>query len=488
MSLPTCCVVGSGISGLSAAFTLHHSGKFESITILEREETLGMDSQSVNTIIRGKEIRLDTPPRAFSEGFYPNLMSMYELAGIEIEPFDWAWSVSTLDAPRAMLKMGGRTVLGFRVPETNGAGAWQSIFSKNTRTLIWDTIRFHRVMKSIVAGTDPASAALCTGDFLTLGQYSDTFIYDALLPILSMVCTCTYTSCMEYPMELVAGYFTKSSSSGQYHSRHGSQDVVKKLSAGCTVKTGCPVRGIWHADPDRGRPRACVEWTERDGSKREAMFDKVIVASQAHTALRLVSDLSPEQVDALSSFPFEYTTVSVHRDPKLMPTDKRDWLPMNVILPKKSERRRESMFTMWCSAASQHWEDKTELAPLFQTWNPIVDPQPSLEMKRIIFERPVVKLDTLEAMKKLKKLQGKGGIYFCGAYALRAIPLQENGTACARMVAEIMGIDCPWKHITNRREEKRRVEEIRRAKRMVMMTTVLIGSMLVWARGRMTRT
>ena len=116
--------------------------------------------------------------------------------------------------------------------------------------------------------------------------------------------------------------------------------------------------------------------------------------------------------------------MSVHRDPALMPTDRRDWLPMNVVLPPKEDRRRESMFTMWCSAASKHWEDRTELAPLFQTWNPILSPKPELEMKRIVFERPVVKLSTLNAMKQLEGLQGRGGIYFCGAYALRAMPLQ----------------------------------------------------------------
>ena len=205
---PTACVVGSGIAGLIAAFLLKHSDRFSSVTIFEREKMLGMNSQSVNTTIRGEEVRLDTPPRAFSEGFYPNLMSMYTLANIEIEPFSWAWSVSTLNEPRAMLKMGGRTIMGFRVPETNGA-IWKSLFDSKTRSIVSDTIRFHKVMLLIAKGTDVESGALSTGDFLKQGGYSDVFIYDALLPILSMVCTCTYQACMDYPMELVAGYFTK---------------------------------------------------------------------------------------------------------------------------------------------------------------------------------------------------------------------------------------------------------------------------------------
>ena len=480
-SLPNCCIVGSGIAGLSAAFLAKQSGKFGSVTIFERELILGMDAHSVNTTIRGEEIRLDTPPRAFSAGFYPNLMSMYELAGIEIEPFSWAWSVSALDEPRAMLKMGGQSLFGFRIPETNGA-TWKSLFSSQTRAIISDTLRFHRAMKQIMDGTDRNSGLLSTGEFLTQGAYSDVFIYEALLPILSMVCTCTYKSCLEYPMELVADYFTKNSSSGQYHSRYGSSDVVQKLSSGCQIRTGCPVLGIWHSNPERGETKAKVRWIEQDGTEQEALFDAVIVASQAHTALRLVSDLSPEETDVLSRFSFEYTTVSVHRDPKLMPTDRRDWLPMNVILPRKGDRRRESMFTMWCSAASKHWEDKTELAPLFQTWNPILDPSPNLEMKRIVFERPVVKLATLKAMEQLEQMQGRGGIYFCGAYALRAIPLQENGTACARLVGEKMGITCPWTHLTEVREDRTRKIETTRRKRVVMGITFGVLLCLIWLR------
>ena len=311
------------------------------LLFFEREKILGMDSQSVNTMIRGEEVRLDTPPRAFSEGFYPNLMSMYQLAGVEIEPFSWAWSVSTIGEKRAFLKMSGSTFMGFRIPQTNGT-IWQSLFDSRTHNIIGDTLRFHREMKNIVNGKDVDLSKLTVGEFLKLGNYTDAFIYDALLPILSMICTCTYKSCKEYPIELAAGYFTRNSSYGQYHSKNGSQDVVRKLSAGCEIKTDVPVLGIWHGSASR---RARVKYKENNQVIEEE-FDVVVIASQAHTALNLISDITDEEREALSTFGFEYSTVSIHRDPALMPTDKRDWLPMNVILPKEKD---QTMFTMWCT-------------------------------------------------------------------------------------------------------------------------------------------
>lgn len=468
--LPTCCVVGSGISGLSAAFTLQHSGRFSKVVIFEREPILGMDSQSVNTLIRGVEIRLDTPPRAFSEGFYPNLMSMYQLANIDIEPFNWAWSVSTLGAPRAFLKLGGASVFGFRVPETNGA-IWKSLFSTKTHNIVFDTLRFHQKMNEIVRGEDQEALQQTVGEFLLAGKYSDHFVLDALLPILSMVCTCTYKACYEYPIELAAGYFTRNSSAGQYHSKHGSSDVVQKLSAGCIVKTQVPVLGIWHST---SVSKARVKYQENN-KELEEEFDVVVIASQAHTAIKLLADITRNEQRALSSFGFEKSTVSIHRDPALMPTDRRDWLPMNVILPQNKE---ETMFTMWCSAASKHWEDKTQLAPLFQTWNPIIFPRSELEEKRITFERPVVTMNTLQGMKELDALQGNNGIYFCGAYALRAIPLQENGVACARLIAEKMGIACPWAEITRERVQQRNHKNITQTRRSWMVGSLLVYYMI----------
>ena len=59
-------VIGSGIAGLSAAFILSQR-KDSHVTLFEREATLGMDSQSVDTVLNGSPFRLDTPSRPPSE-------------------------------------------------------------------------------------------------------------------------------------------------------------------------------------------------------------------------------------------------------------------------------------------------------------------------------------------------------------------------------------------------------------------------------------
>ena len=140
----------------------------------------------------------------------------------------------------------------------------------------------------------------------------------------------------------------------------------------------------------KGKERPSTTYNEEEGGRKdtgtmdvEEMFDHVIVASQAHTALQLVTDLTLEESNALATFSYESSEVSVHRDSHLfMPHDQRDWTAMNIVLPRD---RSKTQFTMYVAAASEAWkeeekaegEEKTAQSrrSLFQTWNPMSTPR-----------------------------------------------------------------------------------------------------------------
>ena len=61
------------------------------------------------------------------------------------------------------------------------------------------------------------------------------------------------------------------------------------------------------------------------------------------------------------------------------------------------------------------------------------------------FERPVVTKDSHTGFDKLRAVQGKNHIWFCGAYALPGIPLLENAVNSGLWVAEAIGaVKRPW--------------------------------------------
>ena len=82
-----------------------------------------------------------------------------------------------------------------------------------------------------------------------------------------------------------------------------------------------------------------------------------------------------------------------------------------------------------------------ESSPVFQTWNPIVEPDPCLVIGEAEFERPVVNADALKGLRQLSHLhqQPDRRIWFCGSYASHGIPLLES----AGQVSDV-GCSIPW--------------------------------------------
>ena len=124
----------------------------------------------------------------------------------------------------------------------------------------------------------------------------------------------------------------------------------------------------------------------------------------------------------------------VHDDPSLMPLNMADWSPINFIV----SRSRDAV--MCTGMLNVKGRDE----PLFQTWNPIIRPDPRKVLKRSLLPRPVVTIRSTEAIEELDSCQGDGGIWFCGAYAVHAIPLQESGVCSAIRVFNGMGFQIPW--------------------------------------------
>jgi predicted NAD/FAD-binding protein len=270
-------------------------------------------------------------------------------------------------------------------------------------------------------------------EYLDQNNYSEEFRKGWFLPLLSMVCTCSYESVYGYPMDIIVDYYMKNGTYNQHRSKHGSQNAVKHLSRFVEkVYLNCPVQEIWHGSATR-KPFIKVE-LEKGKGVSSMEFDDIIVATQADSAIKHIKDLSFEKRNALKDITYEYTEMVVHEDPNLMPLNREDWSPINFIVSK-------NLGSVMCTGVI-NVEGRN--APLFQTWNPIFAPDPRRVLKRSILPRPVVSLRSVQAVAELDSMQGKDGVWFCGAYAMHAIPLQESAVRSAIRVFEGMGYACPW--------------------------------------------
>ena len=84
-------VVGSGISGLSAAYYL---SKKHHVDLFEREDYFGGHSYTIDLFFDEKKISVDIGFIVFNFKTYPNLIKFFNENKIEIEKSDMSFSVS----------------------------------------------------------------------------------------------------------------------------------------------------------------------------------------------------------------------------------------------------------------------------------------------------------------------------------------------------------------------------------------------------------
>lgn len=159
-------IVGSGLTGLVATYLLSSSPNI-SVEIFERAPTLGMDSASITvplplsqsipvpppqddsalkqrpikrlkldtqTTPEAKEersMRIDVPMRAFTGGYYPQLLALYRHLGVRVRRMNFTYSFATLPASPTILEKEGLQPYATEAPSPtilyNGANGFRGV-------------------------------------------------------------------------------------------------------------------------------------------------------------------------------------------------------------------------------------------------------------------------------------------------------------------------------------------------------------------------
>ena len=87
-------VIGSGISGLSAAYYLSKNHK---VDLFEKDNHFGGHSYTLDLNLKNKKISVDIGFIVFNYKTYPNLINFFKDNSIEIEKSNMSFSVSVKD-------------------------------------------------------------------------------------------------------------------------------------------------------------------------------------------------------------------------------------------------------------------------------------------------------------------------------------------------------------------------------------------------------
>ena len=167
-------------------------------------------------------------------------------------------------------------------------------------------------------------------------------------------------------------------------------------------------------------------------------FDRVLIATHANTALKMLKDADPLESSILSAFKYAKNEAVLHSDIRFMPKRKRAWSSWNYIQNDSTDENNLSV-TYWMNKL-QPLETET---PLFVTLNPDAELNNKLIHYKKDYDHPIFDLSTLTAQKKLLDIMGHRNIWYAGAHF--GYGFHEDGLQSGLYAAEQLGkTKRPW--------------------------------------------
>lgn len=423
-------VIGSGISGMSAAWLLSQR---HNVTVYEKERRIGGHSHTVEAPTRDGPVPVDMGFIVYNEANYPNLTALFEHLGVHTKGSDMSFGVS-LDDGR--LEYSSNSALSLFAQKRN-------LLSPRFWSMLTDLVRFYREAPAHCCALDQRLTSL--GDYLCEQGYSRAFQDDHLLPQAAAIWSTSAQGIRDFP----AAAFIR------FCQNHGLLKL-KGRPEWLTVDGGSRayVEKLTAAYADRVRPGRGALSVMRDGEGVRVLdaqgavrrFDQVVIAAHADQALAMLDDPSPQEQALLGAFRYTPNRAVLHTDERLMPRRKNCWSSWNYVgrTPDGSGDPDADGGELCVS----YWMNKLQVlpahTPLFVTLNPGREPDPRRVVHAETYEHPLFDAAAIRAQRRLWSLQGARNTWFCGSYF--GSGFHEDGLQAGLACAEALGgVRRPWR-------------------------------------------
>ena len=423
------CVVGGGISGLSAAWALGQHPERFAVDLYERNDALGGNAVTVDIPQDdGTAIPVDISVTAYIPSVYQNYVKLLERFGIATVPTRFSYSVSY------------------------GKDIYAHDFDSPLRVELQPEIdRFQRLLRRIqrLNGLNKRrsrlSAALNPFNYVSMGRvldahgFSSAFRVKILKPM--FVNFVLAGNVFDLPAGMFAMYldfFDIERSTPMVTWDQGTRNLYRRMAADVTgrIHLGRAVTSI--------RRQADVV-VVRDEDGVEERFDEVVLACNANQALMLLERPRALERWVLSSVRYEsdlHNHAIVHTDGSVLPDNATRPLTTrsNYVLHYGS--RPDNYEITYIMHNQQPWAGRSD-KPCLVTYNPIQPIDPAKIVTRRWFQHVLHGVFHSTVLLGLfPKLQGRERTWYCGAHTL--VNSQEHCLISGLAVARQLGADYPF--------------------------------------------
>ena len=422
-------IVGGGISGLGAAWALHHSSDRFDFRLYEAGDQIGGNAVTMDMPQDdGGSIPFDISVTACIPSVYRHILLLMEKFGIELIDTRFSYSV----------KYRGRVYA--HDFESDIREQLQPEIARFQRTLR----RLHRVgwlsrrRSKLLNALNPFNY-ISMGTVLNLGGFSGDFRYKVLKPM--FVNFLMATNVFDMPAALFSRYlefFDIETSTPMQTWDQGTRRIYENLSAGFGDKIylNRPVRKVY-----RRSPGVVVE--DEDGV--EEWFDEVIFACNANQTLMILDQPTMMERYVLSSIRYEselHNHTVVHSDSSVLPDSEVRPLETRSNHIEQYGARPDNYEITYIMHNQQPWANRSD-KPCLVTYNPISRIDGEKIIGRRWFQHIVHDVRHVAWLVPLFRfIQGRRGAWHSGAHTL--INSQETCFVSGLTAARQIGADYPF--------------------------------------------
>ncbi|MDE2989730.1 MAG: FAD-dependent oxidoreductase [Chloroflexota bacterium] len=422
-------IIGGGISGLAAAWGLHHHPDRFDFRLYEARDRIGGNAITADMPQDdGSSIPFDISVTACIPSVYDHIVLLMQQFGIKLVDTRFSYSVKYRGQIYAHdFDSEIRAQLQFEIAK----------FQRLLRRLRWIGW-LSRTRSKLLNALNPFNY-ISMGTVLNLGGFSGDFRYKILKPM--FVNFLMATNVFDMPAALFARYldfFDIETATPMQTWDQGTRRIYENLSAGFRDKLylNRPVRKVY-------RRSSGVVVEDEDGTTEA--FDEVILACNANQTLMMLDKPTLMERYILSSIRYEselHNHTVVHSDAAVLPDNEVKPLMTRSNHIAQYGARPDNYEITYIMHNQQPWANRSD-KPCLVTYNPISEIDGEKVVGRWWFQHIVHDVRHVAwIMNLFQFIQGRRRTWHCGAHTL--VNSQETCFVSGLAVATQLGADYPF--------------------------------------------
>ncbi|MBM6402341.1 NAD(P)/FAD-dependent oxidoreductase [Phycicoccus sonneratiae] len=410
-------VVGAGVSGLTAAHVL--SGRHE-VTLYEGDARLGGHAHTHTVPTGHGDLRVDSGFIVHNDRTYPLLRRLFRELGVEAR--DTEMSMSIRDESTGLEYAGGRGVKGF-------VARPRQLLDREYVGMLRAVKRFHALAARFLAETDDEDTTTY-GEFIRDAGFPESFTRLYAVPVVACVWSSGEGQALDYPARYLFrflehhGMLSVGDSPQWMTVVGGSRTYVDLLAARLpAVHVGDPVTSVART-PDGVEIRTAGGRFDR--------HDRVVVATHADDALRLLADPTPAEKEVLGAFRYSRNETVLHRDGSLMPRARLARSSWNYLVG--DDPSKGAVVTYWMNRLQGLPADE----PFYVTLNAADRIDPGSVVATMEYSHPLYDVDAVRAQRRIPEIT-TDRTAFAGAW--QGWGFHEDGCRSGVEAARALGVD-----------------------------------------------